>query len=141
MEYLTELFNQIIAIYSNATLVEIISFGIPAFFILWILFVNVMFIKIVLLKKYPDGFQNKILLAILIPLNIVASIYDVLFNITYGSLMFLQVFEARNITFTHRMKAILRTEPDSWRGKLSMWICRYLIEPWDQNHCGLDDFD
>ena len=62
---------------------------------------------------------------------------DVIFNVTYGSIVFLQLPHYKRLTLTERLKYNLVVYSDSWRGKLSYWICRRLVEPWDQHHCGL----
>lgn len=62
---------------------------------------------------------------------------DVIYNYTYGAMLFLDLASNKRKTFTARLKHYLRTEPDSWRGKLSYLICARLIEPWDQGHCNL----
>lgn len=41
-------------------------------------------------------------------------------------------------TFTSRLKHYLRAQPESWRGKLALFMCKYMVEPWDFNHCGLN---
>lgn len=38
---------------------------------------------------------------------------------------------------TMRLYDYIHDQPLSWRGRLATFICFYLIEPWDWNHCGL----
>jgi hypothetical protein len=52
-------------------------------------------------------------------------------------LVFLELANNDRKTFTARLKHYLRTEPDSWRGKLAYLFCAYLIEPWDVGHCSI----
>lgn len=111
-----------------------------ATFILWFMFVNVMFVKNTLLEKYQDGWQRKLIYIIGGPFFVVGYLYDVIFNITYGTLMFLQLPKADALTLSTRMKNLIKNEPDSWRGKFAIFICKYLVEPWDPNHCGLQDY-
>ncbi len=61
---------------------------------------------------------------------------DILWNITFGSVLFLQLPHKKQLTLTYRMKYILITN-DGWRFGLAYFICRRLVEPWDWNHCGL----
>lgn len=62
---------------------------------------------------------------------------DVLFNYTYGAVLFLQLANNDRKTLTARLKHYLRTEPDSRRGKMAYIICAYMIEPWDFGHCAV----
>ena len=88
------------------------------------------------------------------PLYAIAAIgllADVLFNIVYGTIMFWQKprfhenMNIHTVTFTHRLKRILRgqthIEPEDFRFKMAHWICKYLLEPWDPGHCGLEKLD
>ena len=39
--------------------------------------------------------------------------------------------------FTGRMRRYLRHEPSgSWRFRAAYLLCKYLLHPWDENHCG-----
>lgn len=40
---------------------------------------------------------------------------------------------------TQRLKKYIKEQPETWRGKVSIFVCKYMIEPWDWNHCGLED--
>ena len=65
---------------------------------------------------------------------------DVPYNIVFGTLYFRQLpnKDGCGWTFTERLQHILKEEPvESWRWQHAYWICRYLISPWDFNHCGL----
>jgi len=66
-------------------------------------------------------------------------VFDVIYNVVYGTILFLQLppFGKGEKTLTFRLKTILRKEPDSWRGKLALFMCKYMIEPWDVGHCSL----
>ncbi len=65
-------------------------------------------------------------------------IADVIYNFTYGAVLFMEPASMKRKTFTARLKYYLLTEPDSWRGKLAAFMCKYMIEPWDFGHCALD---
>ena len=63
---------------------------------------------------------------------------DVLYNVTLGTILFLDK-PVKNYTLSHRLKHYLRTEPDSWRGKVALFMCKYMIEPWLPGHCYIGD--
>lgn len=115
-------------------MIELILEGIAAFFVLWIIFINFMWAERNL-HRIPKWLH--------IPIKIFGAIgylYDVFFNFTWGILMFMQLPEFHRPTLSQRMKKILITEKQtSWRFKLAFFVCRKLVEPWDPNHCGLDD--
>jgi hypothetical protein len=66
---------------------------------------------------------------------------DVIYNYTYGAMLFMQPAHRDRKTLTSRLKHYLRTEPDSVRGKMAYFFCRYMISPWDWNHCGMGNYD
>jgi hypothetical protein len=117
-----------------------------ALFILWVLFVNVMW-AMENRDKIP-----KALYPIAVGIAGLGFLYDVLFNIVYGTIMFLQLPDFKNAnvhwkginfpTLSERMKdnLIVGKEGsmlDKYRWYLSKFLCRYLIEPWDKGHCGI----
>ena len=109
---------------------------------LWIFFVNVMWMKHNKEKvpkwAYPFAYA----------FAIIGYIYDILFNIVIGTIMFLALPDFKGSAYyapplTHRLRKILReanttSKLDKYRFFLAMYICRYLVEPWDPNHCGLE---
>jgi len=95
---------------------------------LWILFINVMTWK----KN-----ANKIPKWLTYPLYVIvaiAYIWDVVFNIIFGTIMFLDI--PQELTLTGRMRRIIITKED-WRLDFAIFICKKLVEPWDPKHCGL----
>lgn len=66
-------------------------------------------------------------------------IFDVIFNVTYGSIAFLQWPHYKRLTLTARLKYILTEPVHGWRWALALFVCTKMIEPWDYNHCGLFD--
>ena len=64
-------------------------------------------------------------------------IVDVVYNYTYGAALFLEFATKDRKTLTNRLKGYLREQPESWRGKLAQFMCKYMIEPWDPGHCSL----
>lgn len=105
-----------------------------ATFVLWLLFIP----AANLVNRHKQGKLNE-------TETLLGKIYvysflvvDVIYNFTYGSLLFMDWPPKGKTTLTARLKHYLRTEPASWRGELSYVMCRYLIEPWDMGHCALD---
>jgi len=137
MDYLISLAFNLFIKYTEMDPVFIVTSGFVATFILWFMFVNVMYIKNVLLKKYPDGWKYKALMTIGVPLIIIGLIYDVIFNITYGTLIFLEWPHKDRLTLSTRMTRIIENRPETWRGTLAIFFCKYLVEPWDPGHCNL----
>lgn len=121
-------------------IIEILKFGVFSFVGLWILFANLVVIRNNHIKKMPKPIQVLFDMFVAAPFIIL----DVLFNIVYGTLLFLRLPRTTKLkgwTFTERCSKILREEWDSpdksWRFKLAKFICHYMLEPWDYNHCGL----
>lgn len=100
--------------------------------LLWIFFVNVMTWK-THIDKIPKWLQY-----ILYPIAIFGYLWDVMFNWVFGTVIFLEL--PRKPTLSERMRRILLTR-DGWRWKLARYICLHLVEPWDQNHCGLESLE
>lgn len=82
---------------------------------------------------HAKGLKRKILIAYAAMFIII----DVIYNYTYGAMLFIEFADNDRKTLTARLKHYLRTQPETWRGKLAFFMCRYMIEPWDWNHCGL----
>ncbi len=111
-------------------------------FPLWVFFVNVMWLKanIDRIPKWTKPFAWAF--------AIIGYLYDILFNIFIGTIMFVQLPDFAGVPYyapplTHRMRKILkeaRTETllEKYRFYLAMLLCRYLVEPWDPDHCGLE---
>lgn len=96
--------------------------------IFWLIFVNVMIAK--------DNRENipKIFHPFLILFAVFGLVYDVVFNLILGTIIFLEL--PKEWTLTHRMQRLLLTD-DTYRFKLALFVCRKLVEPWDPDHCGL----
>lgn len=112
---------------------EILKYGVISFIVLLIFFANIMVIK----HKYADKLPKPIYYTLYV-VGYAVFICDILWNITFGSILFLQLPHKKRLTLTARMKHLLVTD-DGWRFKVAFFICRYLVEPWDWNHCGLQD--
>lgn len=64
---------------------------------------------------------------------ITALVLDVIFNVTVGTLAFLELPELRRLTFTMRCKKHMSA--DGWRGKLARWVCEGWLNPFEAGHC------
>ena len=104
---------------------------------LWLFFIVVANFK----EKFESkklGKFNTIAGKILVVLFVIC---DGLFNITYGSILFLEPPNRKRLLLTARLKHIIGRRKSLtdiyWRYPLAMFFCKYLIEPWDIGHCGL----
>ena len=65
---------------------------------------------------------------------IVAVVLDFVFNVTVGSLAFLEPPEVfKRPLFTARCKKWM--ESPTWRGRLARWVCEGWLNPFQANHC------
>ena len=73
---------------------------------------------------------------------------DVLYDFTFGKVLFWEFTDKRTkfyrgkgkITLTARLKHILLSGEyyaDEWRYILARFMCKYMVSPWDFNHCGM----
>jgi len=65
-------------------------------------------------------------------------VVDIVYNIVFGGLIFWQSPIGYGWTLSQRLRHILTSgdyDVESWRWQLAWWLCRYLISPWDYNHC------
>lgn len=110
-------------------MINFILYGIVGFFVLWFFFINVM-----TWRKYEAKIP-KIIKPLLYVLAAVGYVIDVIFNIVYGSVMFLEL--PKQLTLSERLSEILRRKSRGYKYKLAYFLCSKMIEPWDYNHCGL----
>lgn len=123
-------------------MILLISF-IPATLLLWFLFINVMYLK---------SKVDKMPMIIKVPAYIfggLAFLFDVLFNVVYGTIFAVELpdFKGAHVkylpTFSERLKDILQGKGKApvygIRWKMAYFMCKYMIEPWDKNHCGLEE--
>ena len=64
---------------------------------------------------------------------------DVFDNYTIFTVIFWELPSNDRKTVTARLKHILHTEDyrNTWRFKLAVFMCKYMIEPFDWGHCAL----
>lgn|SRR4030066_1348753 len=97
-------------------------------FIFWILFVSIM-----TLQKRKKQLIAGLVFYSMLP---VGFIIDVLYNFTFGSIVFWEW--AKEATLSQRMTRHIKGN-SSWRKTVATFICKHLVEPWDRNHCHLED--
>lgn len=104
--------------------------------LLWVAFIAVATIKNTLFDKTHP-------LIVRIPFYLIGAafwLFDAWFNKTYGSILFLELGEFEDLTLTSRLKHTLHSGEYSakeWRFKVALFMCKYMIEPWDFGHCSL----
>lgn len=66
---------------------------------------------------------------------LLAAILDLLFNITFGSLLFRELWSYKHPLFTQRCEKFY-WEVDTWRGTRARWFCDGWLNPFEAGHCG-----
>ena len=105
-----------------------------ATFILWLLFIP----AANLINRYKQGKLNETETLLGKVYITVFLVVDVLHNYSYSSILFVAFPPKGKHTLTSRLKHYLRTQPESWRGEIAYFMCRYMIEPHDPGHCAMD---
>ncbi len=111
---------------------DIYKYLIPATMLLWIFWIVVAR----LMEEFGKKTQNPFVLMV----YSVFYIFDVLFNVVYGSIGFLQLPRFKQLTLTARLKNILLSgdfQETEWRFKVALFVCKKMISPWEWNHCGM----
>jgi hypothetical protein len=69
------------------------------------------------------------------PLAAIGVTLDFLYNVVYGSVMFLE--PPKEWLLTKRLNRHIEENGSSWRGKLATWFCTHLLDPFDSkgHHC------
>ena len=128
-------------------MIDFILLGIIFFLFLWIVFMNAMALQ-KRLPNYPKPVQYIIKLIIGI-----GAIGDAIFNIIFGSVLFLEL--PREWLLTQRLNRILKSDKEyvpehsvrnktgagyfkyTRRYKIAEFICKYFLNPFDPGHCDL----
>jgi len=93
---------------------------------MWLLFLAVMALN------WRWRALPKVVKAIALPAVLVSVALDVLFNLTLGTLLFLEL--PREWTFSQRVGSYKRRI--DWRAPLAQWICANLLDPFEvEGHC------
>lgn len=105
----------------------IIVYAIAYAYVLWLLFLAVMALR---WKWHALSLQVRIIAA---PSVLVALLLDVLFNLTIGTVLFLDL--PRQWTFSQRIGSY--KQRIDWRAPLAHWICANLLDPFEADgaHC------
>lgn len=103
------------------------------------IFLWLFFIAMANVQKYRGKGYNPVVQALAHLFTFVFAVFDIVLNIVYGSIVFMQLPHWKRLTLTARLKYILYKQEMGWRWKLADFVCRRMIEPWDYNHCGLAD--
>jgi len=82
-------------------------------------------------QKRDEGRLPSVMAIMIYPVVILGVIYDVLFNIFVGSVMFIEL--PQEWLFTARLKRIKKE--DSWKAPIAKWFCTHLLNPHDPGHC------
>ncbi len=89
-----------------------------------------------LLRSKREGTISKASLVLGYPLIAVGVVFDVVLNITVGTVLFLELPSYKRLFLTARMSRLIREDSD-WRGKIAEWICSNLLDNFDPSgkHC------
>lgn len=109
--------------------VQYAGWTIPAFYITWGWYLSIMHLK----TARDHGKLTKAAKVIAYPWLAVGLLVDALFNIVVGSIVFAE--RPREFLFTTRVSRL--NDGSGWRGKLSRWFCKELLDPFDPagKHC------
>ena len=69
----------------------------------------------------------------LYPIAGIAVMFDILFNWTIGTLYFFEL--PREFLFTTRCNRHINSDDEGKKARAE-WVCKYLLDPYDENHCG-----
>ena len=68
-------------------------------------------------------------------LLIVMAVVDVAFNLTIGSLLFLELPNIKGKSYTFSSRCSDHYTDPGWRGRLSRWVCNDWLNPIAPGHC------
>jgi hypothetical protein len=103
------------------------------FYVTWALYLSVMH-----LVSRRDALTTPAK-AFAYPLIVVALVIDVIFNVTFGSVLFVDA--PREWLFTHRLnRYVFAPGKTTWRGRLAEWLCANLLDPFDPSGCHCKDY-
>jgi len=95
----------------------------------WVLYIAIMGFK----KALPTmGIVSKFIAYSILPVGLVA---DMLFNFTWGSIMFLEL--PKELLMTTRLKRHLADHKKDWRDRNANWFCKEFLNVYDSTgkHC------
>lgn len=98
------------------------------------LFVNIMWIKRGIESNKWVGWKLWLAWLVGYPLAAIGVLYDIAYNYTWGTITFLQFPRSKEYMYTDRLQRCVKLK--DWRGVEARFICKYLVEPYDDKHCG-----
>ena len=105
--------------------------GYGLMFITWILYLAIMNIAAHRQELYPIARIHAYVLLI------IGIAFDVVLNVTVGTILFLELPSLKRLLLTARLDQQAR-HGHGWRKTLAQWICTHLLNQFDPNghHCG-----
>lgn len=115
--------EQIIALAGAASLAAAFLYSA---YVLWVLYLAVMN----LLRVHQAGKLSKLVYRLAMPLLVIALTVDVLFNLVFGTIGFLQLPHYKRLTLSARMDDLIKNG-SGWRKRNAIWFVAHLLEPFD----------
>ena len=119
------------------TALQFVLTGIGLFLSTYMIFVLIFWAK-ANQKSLP-----KVLQWVIMGLGGIGFIGDVVFNIMFATVIWLELPDFKGAhfyympTLTERMRDTIKAGKPGYRMTLSIFICKYMLEPWDFGHCNL----
>lgn len=109
---------------------SVIEHSVYILYITWILYCAIM-------SLWEAKRENRLTLPMKIlgyPLLAIGYVFDLASNLIASVLMW---HMPKEMLLTHKLKRIQQEEPDGWRNKTAMWVCKNLLNPVDPtgHHC------
>ena len=106
--------------------VELAGCVVLSAYVLWIFFLGVMNLA----RVHAAGQLGPIAYVLAMPLLVAAFTLDCLFNVTVGTVLFLEWPSVYRLTFSARLENSVHTSA-GWRQRLAFWILYTLLQPFD----------
>ena len=106
--------------------------------LLWLFFIAAANVK----NMYEKALLSPLQRTLAKPFVYAFFVCDVLYNVSYGSLLYLEMPHPKRLTLSQRIQAILRRRKKSnldkyWRKPIGKFMACYMINPWDAGHIEL----
>ena len=134
-------------ILTRGSIAQALAWWAAAMLVFELLFANFMYVKNRMIAN-PRRWVRVAGYLVGIPLVAIGYPYDVQYSLTFGRLHFLQKPRLIDWTQATPWQKVLRGDWTltsnlirnvgqlTWQGAEARWICRWLVAPWDRNHCG-----
>lgn len=128
---LAETFLFLADLLGRLTATEMAAWGLGLTYALWIFFLAVMNLS----RAREAGTLQSLALLAAYPVLWVGLILDLIVNLFIASPLLLDF--PRETTVTAKLGRLIRTKPDSWRGKCAFWFCSVFLDTFDPSgkHC------